>query len=177
MCLLSFRREPACPSVRPRSIVDLPAHHHATHSSVHLSNHHSPTTQDPSIYTVLTCASDEPGTAVADFVIFPPRWMVGACQRADGCRCWACVVLLCWGVAWLCFVLLCFGWEPKAVAYASRTIHSFFALNFPGDGEDVPPALLPPEPHVRVHGHGLREVSHASEAQREKAVVSIYPSI
>jgi len=31
---------------------------------------------DPSIYTVLTCPSDEPGTAIADFVIFPPRWMV-----------------------------------------------------------------------------------------------------
>jgi homogentisate 1,2-dioxygenase len=31
---------------------------------------------DPSIYTVLTCPSDSPGTAVADFVIFPPRWMV-----------------------------------------------------------------------------------------------------
>merc|ERR1712000_656097 len=31
---------------------------------------------DPSIYTVLTCPSNEPGTAVADFVIFPPRWMV-----------------------------------------------------------------------------------------------------
>lgn len=31
---------------------------------------------DPSIYTVLTCQTDEPGCAVADFVIFPPRWMV-----------------------------------------------------------------------------------------------------
>ena len=31
---------------------------------------------DPSIYTVLTAKSDEPGTATADFVIFPPRWMV-----------------------------------------------------------------------------------------------------
>eukprot|EP00162_Nutomonas_longa_P014578 comp22026_c0_seq2/m.50716 comp22026_c0_seq2/g.50716 ORF comp22026_c0_seq2/g.50716 comp22026_c0_seq2/m.50716 type:complete len:297 (-) comp22026_c0_seq2:1115-2005(-) len=31
---------------------------------------------DPSIFTVLTCPSDEPGTAVADFVIFPPRWCV-----------------------------------------------------------------------------------------------------
>jgi homogentisate 1,2-dioxygenase len=31
---------------------------------------------DPSIYTVLTVASDEEGTALADFVIFPPRWMV-----------------------------------------------------------------------------------------------------
>ncbi len=31
---------------------------------------------DPSIYTVLTCPSDETGTAVLDFVIFPPRWMV-----------------------------------------------------------------------------------------------------
>ena len=30
---------------------------------------------DPSIYTVLTCAGDEPGTALCDFVIFPPRWM------------------------------------------------------------------------------------------------------
>ncbi|RQM28025.1 hypothetical protein B5M09_000351 [Aphanomyces astaci] len=31
---------------------------------------------DPSIYTVLTCQTDEAGCAVADFVIFPPRWMV-----------------------------------------------------------------------------------------------------
>eukprot|EP01017_Pseudomicrothorax_dubius_P004859 TRINITY_DN1108_c0_g1_i6.p1 TRINITY_DN1108_c0_g1~~TRINITY_DN1108_c0_g1_i6.p1 ORF type:complete len:470 (-),score=100.35 TRINITY_DN1108_c0_g1_i6:167-1576(-) len=31
---------------------------------------------DPSIFTVLTCPSDEPGVAVLDFVIFPPRWMV-----------------------------------------------------------------------------------------------------
>eukprot|EP01083_Nonionella_stella_P154854 499480_1 len=31
---------------------------------------------DPSIFTVLTAQSSEPGVAVADFVIFPPRWMV-----------------------------------------------------------------------------------------------------
>ena len=31
---------------------------------------------DPSIYTVLTSPTDTPGTANADFVIFPPRWMV-----------------------------------------------------------------------------------------------------
>lgn len=31
---------------------------------------------DPSIYTVLTAKSDDEGTALADFVIFPPRWMV-----------------------------------------------------------------------------------------------------
>ena len=31
---------------------------------------------DPSIFTVLTSASDVPGTANCDFVIFPPRWMV-----------------------------------------------------------------------------------------------------
>jgi homogentisate 1,2-dioxygenase len=31
---------------------------------------------DPSIFTVLTSPSDTPGTANADFVIFPPRWMV-----------------------------------------------------------------------------------------------------
>jgi homogentisate 1,2-dioxygenase len=31
---------------------------------------------DPSIFTVLTAPSDTPGTAVADFVIFPPRWLV-----------------------------------------------------------------------------------------------------
>jgi homogentisate 1,2-dioxygenase len=31
---------------------------------------------DPSIFTVLTCPSEDPGTAVADFVIFPPRWCV-----------------------------------------------------------------------------------------------------
>ncbi len=31
---------------------------------------------DPSIFTVLTSSSDTPGTANADFVIFPPRWLV-----------------------------------------------------------------------------------------------------
>ena len=31
---------------------------------------------DPSIFTVLTAPSLQPGTAVADFVIFPPRWSV-----------------------------------------------------------------------------------------------------
>ncbi|XP_078045529.1 homogentisate 1,2-dioxygenase [Augochlora pura] len=31
---------------------------------------------DPSIFTVLTCPSLKPGTAAADFVIFPPRWSV-----------------------------------------------------------------------------------------------------
>jgi homogentisate 1,2-dioxygenase len=31
---------------------------------------------DPSIYTVLSSASDTPGTANADFVIFPERWVV-----------------------------------------------------------------------------------------------------
>ena len=33
---------------------------------------------DPSIYTVLTAPTDTPGTALCDFVIFPPRWMVRA---------------------------------------------------------------------------------------------------
>jgi homogentisate 1,2-dioxygenase len=32
---------------------------------------------DPSIFTVLTSPSESPGRANADFVIFPPRWMVG----------------------------------------------------------------------------------------------------
>lgn len=32
---------------------------------------------DPSIFTVLSAPSDHAGTAVADFVIFPPRWLVG----------------------------------------------------------------------------------------------------
>ncbi|KAJ3142511.1 hypothetical protein HK100_002180 [Physocladia obscura] len=31
---------------------------------------------DPSIFTVLTVKSANPGVALADFVIFPPRWMV-----------------------------------------------------------------------------------------------------
>ncbi|CAB3408157.1 unnamed protein product [Caenorhabditis bovis] len=31
---------------------------------------------DPSIFTVLTAPSNKPGTAIADFVIFPPRWGV-----------------------------------------------------------------------------------------------------
>jgi homogentisate 1,2-dioxygenase len=33
---------------------------------------------DPSIYTVLTAETKaHPGTAIADFVVFPPRWLVG----------------------------------------------------------------------------------------------------
>ena len=32
---------------------------------------------DPSIFTVLTSPSDVPGRANAEFVIFPPRWLVG----------------------------------------------------------------------------------------------------
>ncbi len=32
---------------------------------------------DPSIFTVLTSPSGEPGVAALDFVIFPPRWAVG----------------------------------------------------------------------------------------------------
>uniref|UniRef100_A0A158PID3 Homogentisate 1,2-dioxygenase n=1 Tax=Angiostrongylus costaricensis TaxID=334426 RepID=A0A158PID3_ANGCS len=35
-----------------------------------------PCLQDPSIFTVLTAPSVKTGTAVADFVIFPPRWGV-----------------------------------------------------------------------------------------------------
>ncbi|XP_062546702.1 homogentisate 1,2-dioxygenase [Armigeres subalbatus] len=31
---------------------------------------------DPSIFTVLTCPSNRYGTAIADFVVFPPRWSV-----------------------------------------------------------------------------------------------------
>lgn len=31
---------------------------------------------DPSIFTVLSAQSDDPGQAVCDFVIFPPRWLV-----------------------------------------------------------------------------------------------------
>jgi homogentisate 1,2-dioxygenase len=31
---------------------------------------------DPSIFTVLTSPGEQPGTANADFVIFPPRWTV-----------------------------------------------------------------------------------------------------
>ncbi|KAI7866422.1 homogentisate 1,2-dioxygenase [Spinellus fusiger] len=31
---------------------------------------------DPSIFTVLTAKSNTPGVAIADFVIFPPRWAV-----------------------------------------------------------------------------------------------------
>ena len=32
---------------------------------------------DPSIFTVMTSPSGQPGVANVDFVIFPPRWMVG----------------------------------------------------------------------------------------------------
>lgn len=39
-------------------------------------NHVVNRTQDPSIFTVLTAKSTVPGVAIADFVIFPPRWAV-----------------------------------------------------------------------------------------------------
>jgi homogentisate 1,2-dioxygenase len=32
---------------------------------------------DPSIFTVLTAPTETPGLANVDFVIFPPRWLVG----------------------------------------------------------------------------------------------------
>ncbi|KAL2266030.1 hypothetical protein VTJ83DRAFT_5382 [Remersonia thermophila] len=32
---------------------------------------------DPSIFTVLSAPSDHAGTSIADFVVFPPRWLVG----------------------------------------------------------------------------------------------------
>ena len=35
-----------------------------------------PTAQDPSIFTVLTAPGVHEGVAVADFVVFPPRWAV-----------------------------------------------------------------------------------------------------
>jgi homogentisate 1,2-dioxygenase len=35
---------------------------------------------DPSIFTVLTSPTDNPGTANLDFVIFPERWMVAEDQ-------------------------------------------------------------------------------------------------
>ena len=44
--------------------------HHTSHV-FDLPGSHS----DPSIFTVLTAPSHEPGVAVADFVIFPPRWL------------------------------------------------------------------------------------------------------
>lgn len=34
------------------------------------------TSQDPSIFTVLTCPSPTPGEATVDVVVFPPRWLV-----------------------------------------------------------------------------------------------------
>jgi homogentisate 1,2-dioxygenase len=30
---------------------------------------------DPSIYMVITCLGNDSGTALCDFVIFPPRWL------------------------------------------------------------------------------------------------------
>lgn len=39
--------------------------------------------QDPSIFTVLTCPTNTPGVALLDFVIFPPRWSVQVCVRAQ----------------------------------------------------------------------------------------------
>ncbi|KAH7310132.1 Homogentisate 1,2-dioxygenase [Rhexocercosporidium sp. MPI-PUGE-AT-0058] len=32
---------------------------------------------DPSIFTCLSAPSHQPGTAVVDFILFPPRWLVG----------------------------------------------------------------------------------------------------
>jgi len=57
-------------------------HGNYTPYKYHLSNYNTMNTvsfdhPDPSIFTVLTAQTDEPGVATCDFVIFPPRWMVG----------------------------------------------------------------------------------------------------
>eukprot|EP01091_Cochliopodium_minus_P012652 TRINITY_DN3878_c0_g1_i1.p1 TRINITY_DN3878_c0_g1~~TRINITY_DN3878_c0_g1_i1.p1 ORF type:complete len:431 (-),score=119.29 TRINITY_DN3878_c0_g1_i1:49-1341(-) len=45
-------------------------------SRFHVMNSVSFDHPDPSIFTVLTCPTNEVGVACADFVIFPPRWQV-----------------------------------------------------------------------------------------------------
>lgn len=46
------------------------------HTLFHSHSHTFSHTQDPSIFTVLTCPTTEPGVAACDFVIFPSRWTV-----------------------------------------------------------------------------------------------------
>ena len=66
---------------RDYSVYDVVAWHgNYTPYKYDLSRFHAVNTvttdhNDPSIFTVLTCPSHEPGVAVADFVIFPPRWL------------------------------------------------------------------------------------------------------
>lgn len=53
--------------------------------------------QDPSIFTVLTAKSTRPGVALADFVIFPPRWGVAnntfrpPYYHRTSALCWLCL--------------------------------------------------------------------------------------
>ena len=95
---------------------------------------------DPSIFTVLTVPSDEPGVAVIDFVIFPPSTFV-AQKLLLFCRV---DMLLCSVVSILCFN--CF----------SNAIISFSRMD--GGDQDFPASLLPPQLHERVHGLDLRQL-------------------
>merc|ERR1712227_228941 len=49
---------------------------HSPFDVVAWHGNYAPYKYDLSIFTVLTCPSSKPGTAIADFVIFPPRWSV-----------------------------------------------------------------------------------------------------
>jgi homogentisate 1,2-dioxygenase len=80
------RRPPARPPARPPTrpsppLPDVVAWHgNYTPYKYDLARFHAVNTvtadhPDPSIFTVLTCPSHEAGVAVADFVIFPPRWL------------------------------------------------------------------------------------------------------
>ncbi len=93
---------------------------------------------DPSIYTVLTAPSDKPGTALADFVIFPPRWMVmentfRPVRRGGALRC------------------ALFSRAPGMIPCA----HVRLPPTRPTPPHPTRPALVPPQLHVRVHGHDL----------------------
>ena len=63
-----MRAEPRPSPARPRSA-------HSPCASRQCINTVTVDHPDPSIFTVLTAPSAEPGVAVVDFVIFPPRWM------------------------------------------------------------------------------------------------------
>ena len=47
---------------------------------------------DPSVFTVLTCPSVRPGVAIADFVIFPPRYVCVICNSSCVCVCVNCEI-------------------------------------------------------------------------------------
>lgn len=94
---------------------------------------------DPSIFTVLTCQSTKPGVAIADFVIFPPRWSVQENTFRPPYYHRNCMSEY--------MGIIKGGYEAKAVSPGSSTLHSMMIPHGPASNvfEAASKAELKPE--------------------------------